>query len=221
LLKSLLVCHHKVVDLITVVKLVETSILNFYFNVFDFGLVLLDFNDLLNGMSYVLDLKVLGKIFLFLVEDGVVQDVMDEVVNKLGSACHLVSAIFESDKNSCHLLYHKTICTIHLELFYEGMEVSEEVLHGTDLANHGVEWVPELMAHSSVDHLQELLFCLRVIVEHLVADVYDLQQIPVIKVFHLQMNVLVGLLKIEERGRIIVNVDSEHLVVQKVFIFRQ
>ena len=61
----------------------EVLVLNLDVNGFHFGFVSLDLDDFFNRGPDVLELQILGEILLLLVQDGVVEDVMDKVVDEL------------------------------------------------------------------------------------------------------------------------------------------
>ena len=108
---------------------------------------------------------------------------MYKVVYEFGSTTHFVSAVLKPLQNSLELVDYSWLYRVKNKLVNDLLEVGEKVLHRAYLSNHRVEWVPELVGNCPINHLQELLFCHGIIVEHFVRDIYYLDEVLLLIIF--------------------------------------
>lgn len=122
-----------------------------YSYVFHVYFVFLNIHDLLDGFPYVEHAHIFDEVFLLLVQDSVVQDVVDEEINELGSRKDLLPTAMHSVEDLFEGVDGLFFDILALQEFYELGKIFEVILHGLNLANERVERVPQLMRNGRID----------------------------------------------------------------------
>ena len=139
----------------------ESVKLGAHWNVFHAGFVVQDFDHLLGALVDVEHRNALFELTSIVVQQGVVQDVMDEVVNGETAWAHFHSTLLEPLEN--HLEHLGEISCLDpwewlalLDLSNDHVKVAEKLVHGVDLANQGVERVSKLVIHKSIYQVKKM-----------------------------------------------------------------
>ena len=97
---------------------------------------------------------------------------MHEEIDKLCCSSHFSPTLMKPFVNFDELLFH----LFFFHLWNEFLKLIKEAFHWNYLTNQRVERVPKLMRYRGICKLRKLLFCLHLVVEYLIRDIYYLNE---------------------------------------------
>ena len=154
--------------LVKVLYFFKTLVLHLDDYIFEISFVLLNCDDLLDRLSDIEYRVILDEVLFVLIQNGIIEDIMHEKVNKLSCARHLFATFLQSRIDFNQVIFGIVIIFHFLN---DLLEHFKKAFHGTNLADQRIQWVSELMRYGSIDKLQKLLLSLHLIVKNLIRDI--------------------------------------------------
>jgi len=153
---------------------------SFDLNILHAGLVFLESDDFLNSLPDVEHCRVFCEIFFFFVQNGVVEDVVNEEVDELDCRVHLLVAHLHSLVDLVHAFRQVSqlgnLGLYLFELCYHIIQIFKKSGHRLDLADKRIERIPQFVGDGCIDESSERLLCFDFTVKDFVRDVDNLEQ---------------------------------------------